>query len=98
MLGEPKDSAPEPILEGQAWDRFDALGRPSPNDRYLREADNRSRRLASVRQAVPEDMLKFMAGWLFGDLGPQRDSERGSLCTRRTGLKRTAAMPFLKHR
>jgi hypothetical protein len=27
---------PEPILEGQAWDRFDALGRPSPNDRNLR--------------------------------------------------------------
>ena len=33
---EPKDPAPEPILEGQAWDRFDALGRPSPNGRYLR--------------------------------------------------------------
>jgi len=25
-----------------------------------------------------------MAGGLFGDLRPQRDSERGSLCTRRT--------------
>jgi hypothetical protein len=36
MLSEPKDSATERILEGQAWDRFDALGRPSPNDRYLR--------------------------------------------------------------
>ena len=39
MVSEPKDSAPEPILEGQAWDRFDALGRPSPNDRYLRKRD-----------------------------------------------------------
>ena len=39
MLSEPKETAPEPILEGQASDRFDALGRPSPNDRYLREAD-----------------------------------------------------------
>ena len=36
MLSEPQEAAPEPILEGQAWDRFDALGRPSPNDRNLR--------------------------------------------------------------
>ena len=36
-LSELKDSAREPILEGQAWDRFDALGRPSPNDRNLRD-------------------------------------------------------------
>jgi len=53
-------------------------------NRYLCEGDNRSRRFASVRQAVPEDMLEFTAGGLFGDLGPQRDSERGSLCPRRT--------------
>src|ERR1700722_3247351 len=31
MLSEPK-GAPEPILEGRVWDRFDALGRSSPND------------------------------------------------------------------
>ena len=57
---------------------------PSGKVRFLREADNQSRRFASVRQALPEDMLEFMAGGLFGDLRPRRDSERGSLCTRRT--------------
>jgi len=36
MLSQPKETAVEPILEGQAWDRFDALGRPSPNGRDLR--------------------------------------------------------------
>jgi hypothetical protein len=42
------------------------------------------RRLASVRQAVAVDILEFVAGGLFGDSGPQRDSDGGSLCTGRT--------------
>jgi hypothetical protein len=36
MLSQPKETAPEPILKGQAWNRFDGLGRPSPNGRDLR--------------------------------------------------------------
>jgi hypothetical protein len=55
----------------------------STNGRCLREADNRSRRFASFGKPSLR-ILEFMAGGLFGDLRPQRDSERGSLCTRRT--------------
>jgi hypothetical protein len=55
--------------EGALRDVFDPFAAPSGGDRYLREADNWSRRFASVRQAVPEDILEFMAGGLFGDLG-----------------------------
>src|ERR1700722_15782869 len=52
MLSEPKE-APEPILEGRVWDRFDPLGRPSPNDRNLRAPDGWSRREADIARSLP---------------------------------------------
>jgi hypothetical protein len=53
MLSEPK-GAPEPILEGRVWDRFDALGRSSPNDRNLREGDGLIRRIALKNPSADE--------------------------------------------
>src|ERR1700722_18057098 len=35
---------PSEYSKGRRWDRFDALGRPSPNDRYLRIPDLSNRR------------------------------------------------------
>jgi hypothetical protein len=48
MLSEPSEAALEPILEGQAWDRFDPLGRPWPNDRNLRIPAGWSPRKAAI--------------------------------------------------
>src|ERR1700722_12996970 len=85
MLSEPKETAPEPILEGQAWDRFDALGRPSSNDRNLRTGDGWSRRLADIA-----DRGSRRLNW--AESGPTPDGRNGQDCGR-TRPPRSASCP-----